>query len=140
MKYGKEITEEICIEIISNSAKTDSNARKWLDKKGYIEVTEYKKDDDNVYRSRFVEYGKERFGIEYQEWRREVLISREFACEQCGTNKNLQIHHIESWALDDARRFDVDNAMVLCKKCHAEKHPKHANLILKSPLCTNKDA
>lgn len=40
-------------------------------------------------------------------------------CEKCGTCINLTIHHKDRSRM---RRFDIDNMMVVCRKCHDKIH------------------
>lgn len=52
------------------------------------------------------------------------------ACEACGTDKNLQGHHIKSHAEYPDLRSDPSNIRVLCVTCHAEEHPSLRFLVL----------
>jgi len=50
-----------------------------------------------------------------QKARRKMLLS---SCQDCGTNKTLEIHHInENW-----RDNSPENIRTLCKKCHMSQH------------------
>ena len=83
----------------------------------------------------------------YQKWRREVLQEQGRKCQLCGSNKNIQVHHIKGLAeitnefiyqygefepveeLLDIVEFhvdfwDVDNGIVLCDFCHQMEHPE----------------
>lgn len=46
-----------------------------------------------------------------------------YICQLCKKKKpsaGLQIHHIFKWSVAPGLRFDPDNLICLCKKCHKE--------------------
>lgn len=55
-------------------------------------------------------------------WRESVLGVFGPACVICQSTDRPQAHHIESWKHHKDRRFDTDNGVVLCRKCHDEFH------------------
>lgn len=65
-------------------------------------------------------YGKYLETEWWQKVRTERLKIDEFRCANCGTDKNLQVHHINysrGWFHEDPRQ----DLITLCKKCHEEK-------------------
>lgn len=46
---------------------------------------------------------------------------RKKVCEECGINKNLHLHHIDS----NPSNNNLDNLMTLCSSCHGEWHWQH---------------
>src|SRR5690349_18351626 len=44
------------------------------------------------------------------------------ACECCGAQVRLHVHHVESFAKVPERRFDPNNSEILCPKCHHSRH------------------
>lgn len=65
----------------------------------------------------------------YQEWRSLVLNRDDFTCQSCGKhcNKNekgLAAHHIKEYAKYPELRYDINNGLTLCRKCHMELHGK----------------
>lgn len=55
----------------------------------------------------------------YKNWKLQVFKRDNFTCQECGMkNKNLECHHIKSFAEYPKLRMDIDNAISLCKKCH----------------------
>jgi len=51
-----------------------------------------------------------------------VIKRRDKVCVLCGSNNNLQSHHIKSYAEYPELRFDFSNGILLCGKCHALQH------------------
>ena len=62
---------------------------------------------------------------------RRIYARDNFCCQRCETPKSgprsLHVHHIRPWAGNASLRFDDDNAVTLCRACHAWVHSK-ANL------------
>ena len=55
---------------------------------------------------------------EYRSWRLAVFTRDGFKCTQCGSNKNLEAHHIKEQSRFPELRFDVNNGLSLCHECH----------------------
>lgn len=73
---------------------------------------------------------------EYLLWRKNVVQRDQFTCQQCGSCKNLQAHHIvplKDICLKYANDFDtirhslefndISNGITLCFDCHSKIHP-----------------
>lgn len=62
----------------------------------------------------------------YRLWRNEVFARDRYICRCCGSRGDwkygVQAHHISNWSEDIAKRYDIDNGITLCKKCHDEFH------------------
>ena len=41
-----------------------------------------------------------------------------YTCQMCGSKKDLQVDHIQSWAKYIELRFDINNCRTLCSSCH----------------------
>jgi len=56
----------------------------------------------------------------YRKLRTEVLERDGWRCQNCGTTKRLQVHHLRSRSElgDDA----AENLITLCADCHAQFH------------------
>ena len=57
---------------------------------------------------------------ELRVWRKNVLERDGHQCQQCGSKKRLEAHHIKSWKDHILERFDVSNGLTLCKRCHSK--------------------
>jgi hypothetical protein len=56
-------------------------------------------------------------------WRKQVFQRDNFTCKSCGTvGGKLNAHHLDSWNKFPDRRFDVDNGVTLCSRCHRQFH------------------
>jgi len=59
----------------------------------------------------------------YRKWRTEVLKRDGFACQICSSvGGELHSHHIKHFAVNLKERFEVDNGITLCKRCHYDLH------------------
>lgn len=54
----------------------------------------------------------------YKEARLKCYQRDNFKCRHCGSSKYIQAHHILSWAEYPALRFNFENLITLCDKCH----------------------
>ena len=58
---------------------------------------------------------------EYRIWRVGV-IRRDGCCKVCGTLKARHAHHLNHSSYFPEEKFDVDNGITLCQKCHSHFH------------------
>lgn len=64
-----------------------------------------------------------RNSYDYKHWRMEVFTRDNFTCQACGKiGGNLQAHHIENFSSHPELRFDVNNGVTFCVKCHNPKY------------------
>lgn len=62
---------------------------------------------------------------EYKRFRARVLERDCSRCRACGkSNAPLHVHHLKRFSDYPWLRFDIDNGITLCSKCHREAH-KH---------------
>ena len=73
---------------------------------------------------------------EYRIWRAQV-IRRDKACVVCGNTNRRQAHHILSGSYFPDDRFDIENGVTLCSKCHMNFHCNFKNSYREK--CTDKD-
>ena len=77
-------------------------------------------------------------------WRifRKVNIKKN--CEACGTNKKLELHHIQPFHLDFSLELSVNNVITLCRRCHQllghldDFHSKNINVREDAEVWKNK--
>ena len=66
---------------------------------------------------------RDRNSAEYAEWRTTVFVRDGFRCQICGNvGGRLNAHHIEFFSKCVEKRFDPDNGITLCEKCHRAVH------------------
>jgi 5-methylcytosine-specific restriction endonuclease McrA len=68
----------------------------------------------------------------YKRFRRDVLKRDKFTCQMCkdrGKRARLNVHHIMKWSSASSLRYDVDNGITLCKKCHDSITGKESHYI-----------
>lgn len=63
-------------------------------------------------------------------WRRMVFNRDKHICQDCGSTKDLHVHHMKRWSDFPQDRIDIDNGKTLCVFCHAKEHPEQESLIL----------
>ena len=63
---------------------------------------------------------KERNSLKYDEWRNSVYKKDWFTCQCCGEHKDIEknAHHFLNFAEHDELKYDIDNGILLCTKCH----------------------
>ncbi len=55
----------------------------------------------------------------YTNWRNKIFCRDKYYCQMPGCKrKGRCVHHIRKWAEYPSLRFDVDNGITLCSKCH----------------------
>jgi len=66
-----------------------------------------------------------RHSTKYKEWRIAVFERDKYCCVSCKkVGGNINAHHILSFSNYPLLRFDVNNGVTLCKKCHRLIHRK----------------
>jgi len=58
---------------------------------------------------------------EYRIWRVNV-IRRDKRCQICSSMKHRQAHHMNSGSYFPKERFNENNGVTLCSKCHTKYH------------------
>lgn len=56
---------------------------------------------------------------------RECFERDNFMCQACNRQGGeLNAHHVESWKFHPDLRYDINNLITLCKRCHKDFHSK----------------
>jgi len=64
--------------------------------------------------------------LEYIQWAYEVKARDKFTCRNCEKKGNsLNSHHIFPWADFSEFRYEINNGICLCYKCHKKFHDIH---------------
>jgi 5-methylcytosine-specific restriction endonuclease McrA len=68
----------------------------------------------------------ERFSTLYARWRRDIFRRDRFTCQKCGDDRggNLNAHHVKAFATFPELRYNVDNGITLCVRCHRNEHAR----------------
>jgi len=61
---------------------------------------------------------------DYRIWRVKV-IRRDKRCRICGEIRDRQAHHINHATYFPQLRFEVENGVTLCKRCHIQFHSNY---------------
>jgi len=77
-----------------------------------------------------------RLSREYRIWRARV-IRRDIKCQVCENLKSRHVHHLNNAEDHPEERFDIDNGITLCSKCHMQFHCNFKNSYREK--CTLKD-
>lgn len=71
----------------------------------------------------------ERATNEYIQWRKSVFARDAYTCCKCGAKNGndsgyveLHAHHILNWRDHEGHRYNVDNGITFCSKCHMKFH------------------
>lgn len=66
---------------------------------------------------------RQRSSAQAKAWRNAVFERDKYICQLCGKQGGkLNAHHIKSWAKHTDLRFEVENGITLCEKCHRQIH------------------
>ena len=62
--------------------------------------------------------------MKYVRWYKKVFIRDNYTCKHCGKRGkgNLNAHHLESYSDNEELRYNIDNGITLCEKCHKNFH------------------
>lgn len=63
--------------------------------------------------------------LEYKDWIKKIFDRDKYTCMYCskkGNGKNLNAHHLNGYNWCVNQRYDVNNGVTLCEKCHKNFH------------------
>ena len=62
----------------------------------------------------------------YQIWRHACYLRDDFTCKDCNQRGGkLHVHHIKPFSTYPELRFNLNNGVTLCKRCHLNRHKKN---------------
>lgn len=115
---GFNLTDEVISNILKVEVESWITAKVVLVNLGLIQIIE-----DTLFVRDFWKQARERSSKEYTEWRINVFKRDNFTCQHCkSVGGLLEAHHKVRWVDDVSKRYDVDNGITLCKKCHKKVH------------------
>ena len=114
-------------------AKTESTCMQKYGVANYVELFAGKFIGENspVWKGGADVSGRPRATYGYVDWRKTVFGRDSHTCQCCGVKNGngksvvLNAHHIKNWADNPDDRFDLNNGITLCEKCHSEFHRKY---------------
>lgn len=95
---------------------------------GAIYSEEHKKELSPTWKGGAEYHRAERSTYEYRQWRKSVFDRDCYTCQCCrdkngyGHRVDLVAHHIKNWKDNVDLRYEVDNGITLCDKCHMNFH------------------
>ena len=68
----------------------------------------------------------------HNDWIKLVFERDNYECQKCGQiGHKLNAHHIYPWAKFKDKRFELENGITLCVKCHRQVHSEKDDALLK---------
>ena len=100
---------------------------------GAFYSSEHKGELSPTWKGGFEYHRVERSTYEYRDWRKQVFDRDLYTCQCFGYRngiglekvRELNAHHIKNWKNNEDLRYDVDNGITLCEKCHTAFHSKY---------------
>ena len=78
-------------------------------------------EDVDIFSSEYLQSLRQ--SVDYYQFRKEVLRKDNYKCIICGTNKNLEVHHIYQFSKYPNQRLNINNGICLCKVHHSLSEP-----------------
>lgn len=136
----KELSRQIAL-VYLNSDKTRNKLRLTMQTKEYKEKSSKAKQgtknpmygvrgtEHPKYNPELTEYQRanSRINGNKKSWRIGIFERDNFTCKSCGdkTGGNLVAHHLNCYKFFPEQRWDIDNGITLCSKCHRDFHGRY---------------
>ena len=126
-RYGVEYTQQSNVI----RAKTEKTCFEKYGVNNYVELFRGKfiKENSPCWKGGVQASRVERATHEYHIWRTAVFERDHYTCASCGDHNGvgrgkleLHAHHISNWNDNKESRYDVNNGVTLCDKCHYRFH------------------
>jgi len=75
----------------------------------------------------FILSGRSEIRKELERWKAKVLVRDNWTCQKCGSLDKSHVHHIRTFNTYPEGRFNLDNGVTLCKRCHDSYHAIYKN-------------
>ena len=98
---------------------------------GAIYSQEHKGELSPTWKGGVQQHRVERSTYEYRDWRKAIFDRDLYICQCCGDkngnghNVELNAHHIRNWKDNENLRYEVNNGVTLCEKCHLDFHSRY---------------
>jgi 5-methylcytosine-specific restriction endonuclease McrA len=63
-------------------------------------------------------------------WSREVRMQYDYHCVYCNASRHLSAHHIFQKSKYKGLKYNLNNGILLCNKCHVELHQLNDAIIM----------
>lgn len=130
-KYNKEkyCEYKVCLECQQEFAVNksyDLKVKKFCSKSCHYKANRKIRGKDHFNYKGNMRRGEQttRHWADYVQFKKEVHIRDENKCCLCLSKGKLDVHHIDGWMNNKEKRFDVDNGISFCKKCHKNVHKR----------------
>jgi hypothetical protein len=70
-------------------------------------------------------YSSKRNNSQLKTWRKQVWRRDNYKCCVCGDNNKINAHHLEGYIHNPKLRYNIENGITLCKKCHNSFHGEY---------------
>ena len=114
MLYGEDALVKRLSNLLTEHADFEACLVKLINEKQQIHTTSESRQSEHV---NYHDYIK---SDAWQRVRREALKRDGYVCQQCGTGKNLEVHHINYEHL--GQDGELNDVITLCRKCHVKVH------------------
>ena len=64
----------------------------------------------------------------------DVLSRDGYKCVNCGSQRNINVHHIIGLRIDDDKSTDITSMVTLCRSCHSKEHYNPTSIITEDIL------
>lgn len=119
-----QIADKVNLEDEILCSVLECELEEWITAKSILESLEILKIvGDKLFIKDFWKSSRDRSSKEYVTWRMKVFERDKYTCQRCfNIGGELEAHHKVRWVDDVSKRYEIDNGITLCKKCHKEIH------------------